>query len=304
METGQGLSVKQSYLFFEVSMNLGTAAADIGPTRRISGRIPVRTLAFTILRMAIALAAGQARAQTYGPGAYENVPKFIALAFSCLFIFSMPAKANDADSFNAMVALANKGVAEAQYHAGMMYNNGIGTQKDPKQAFEWFQKSAASNDPLGAYKLGCYYAGQFAGVVTPDANEALKYKLVSAKAGYALAQHDVAVLYARQENSEEAVKWWKAAGDQGLPDALYSLSGSYFQGKGAPKDLSLAYAYFKLSTVAPKNKVNAMATILSKPELENAEKLVSEWKPQPTALTLKAKRGVSAAEELLKTTKN
>jgi len=89
-----------------------------------------------------------------------------------------------------------------------------------------------------------------------------------------------------------------------LPDALYSLSGSYFQGKGAPKDLSLAYAYFKLSTVAPKNKVNAMATILSKPELENAEKLVSEWKPQPTALTLKAKRGVSAAEELLKTTKN
>jgi TPR repeat protein len=140
---------------------------------RISGRIPVLTLAFTILRMAIALAAGQARAQTYGPGAYENVPKFIALVFSCLFMFSMPAKANDADSFNAMVALANKGVAEAQYHAGMMYNNGIGTQKDPKQAFEWFQRSAASNDPLGAYKLGCYYAGQF------DVHQASRRRLAS-----------------------------------------------------------------------------------------------------------------------------
>ena len=230
--------------------------------------------------------------------------KFIALAFSCLLAFSMPANANDADSFKAMVALANKGDAEAQYHVGMMHNNGIGTQQDPRQAFEWFQKSTASNDPLGAYKLGCYYDGQGAGVVTSDSNEALKYKLIAAKAGYALAQHDVAIHYARQENFEEAVKWWKMASDQGYPDALYSLSGSYFQGKGAPKDLSLAYAYFKLSKLAPKKTVNEMAAMLSKPELEKAEKLVSEWKPQPTALTLKAKRGFKAAEEYLKTTKN
>ena len=230
--------------------------------------------------------------------------KFIALAFSCLLIFSMPANANDAANFNAMVALANKGDAEAQYHVGMMYNNGIGTQKDPRQAFEWFQKSTASNDPLGAYKLGCYYDGQGAGIVAADSTEALKYKLAAAKAGYALAQHDVAIHYARQENFEEAVKWWKMASDQGYPDALYSLSGSYFQGKGAPKDLSLAYAYFKLSKLPPKKSVNEMAAMLSKPELQKAEKLVSEWKPQPTALTLKAKRGFKAAEEYLKTTKN
>jgi TPR repeat protein len=230
--------------------------------------------------------------------------KFIALAFSCLLIFSMPANANEAHSFNAMVALANKGDAEAQYHVGMMYNNGIGTQRDPRQAFEWFQKSAASNDPLGAYKLGCYYDGQGADIVTADSNEALKYKLISAKAGYALAQHDVAILYDRQGNSEEALKWWKMAGDQGFPNALYSLSISYSAGKGAPKDLSLSYAYFKLSKLAPKKNVNEMAAMLSKPELQRAEKLVSEWKPQPTALTLKAMSGIRAAEQHLKTTKN
>ena len=230
--------------------------------------------------------------------------KHIALAFSCLLIFSMPANANEADSFNAMVALANKGDAEAQYHVGMMHNNGIGTQKDPRQAFEWFQKSAASNNPLGAYKLGCYYDGQGAGVVGSDSNEALKYKLVSAKAGYALAQHDVAILYDRQGNSEEALKWWKMAGDQGYPRSLYSLSIAYSAGKGAPRDVSLSYAYFKLSKLAPKKNVNEMAAMLSKPELEKAEKLVSEWSPQPTALTVKAMSGVRAAEELLKTTRN
>jgi uncharacterized protein len=232
------------------------------------------------------------------------IAKFIALAFSCLLIFSMPAHANDADTFNAMVALANKGNAEAQYHVGMMHNNGIGTPKDPRQAFEWFQKSTASNDPLGAYKLGCYYAGQFAGVVPSDSNEALKYKLVAAKAGYALAQHDVANHYDRQGNPEEALKWWKAAADQGYPGALFSLSMAYSAGKGTPRDLSLSYAYFKLSTVAPKKNVNEMAGMLSKPELEKAEKLVSEWSAKPTALTILAKSGVSRAAELLRTAGN
>jgi hypothetical protein len=43
--------------------------------------------------------------------------------------------------------------------------------------------------------------------------------------------------------------------------------------------------------------------MLSKPELAKAEKLVSEWSPQPTALTIKAMSGVRAADELLKTSK-
>ena len=226
--------------------------------------------------------------------------KLIALALLCLLMLAMPARANEADTFRAMVVLADKGDAEAQYHVGMMYNNGIGTQRDLKQAFAWFQKSAASDHPLGAYKLGCYYDGQGEGVVASDATAALKYKLVAARAGYALAQHDVAGLYGRQDKPDEAIKWLKMAADQGYPMALYHLSGSHFQGKGTPKDLSLAYAYFKLSNVPPKDKVKDMATILSKTELAAAEKLVSEWKPQPTALTLKAKRGIQAAEDHLR----
>ncbi len=227
--------------------------------------------------------------------------KFIALAFAGILVFSAPAHASDADTFKAMVALANTGHAEAQYHVGMMHNNGIGTEQDPKQAFAWFQKATASNDPLGAYKLGCYYDGQGAGVVASDSGEALKYKLVAARAGYALAQHDVANLYDRQGNPEEALKWWKMAGDQGYPRALYSLSMSYSAGKGTPRDLSMSYAYFKLSKLAPAKNVNEMASMLSRPELEKAERLVAGWSAQPTALTLKAKSGLGAAEELLKT---
>jgi len=229
--------------------------------------------------------------------------KFVVLAFSCLLLLATPAGANDTRTFNAMVALANRGDAEAQYHAGMMHNNGIGTQQDRSQAFAWFQKSAAANDPLGAYKLGCYYDGQGAGIVAADADQALKYKLVSAKAGYARAQHDVALLYDRQGNSEEALKWWKAAGAQGLPAALFGLSRAYSTGKGTARDLSLSYAYFKLSQLAPAKNVNEMASMLSKSELDRAEKLIAEWKPQPTALTRKALSGFTADEDYLKVAK-
>jgi TPR repeat protein len=230
--------------------------------------------------------------------------KFLVLAFSTLLLLATPAAANDADTFTAMVALAEKGDAEAQYHVGMMHNNGIGTQQDPRQAFSWFQKAAAGNDALGAYKLGCYYDGQGVGIVPLDEAEALKYKLVAAKAGYALAQHDVALLYDQQGNPEEALKWWKAAGDQGYPRALYRLSMAYSAGKAVPKDLSLSYAYFKLSQMAPKKNVNEFATRLTKEELAKAEKMVAEWKPQPTALTIKARTGFSAAEAHLKTARN
>ena len=50
--------------------------------------------------------------------------------------------------------------------------------------------------------------------------------------------------------------------------------------------------------------MNEMAGMLSKPELENAERLVAAWKPQPTALTLKAFAGITAAEDHLKAAKN
>lgn len=230
--------------------------------------------------------------------------RLVALAFWCLLFFAVPATANDTRTFNAMVALANRGDAEAQYHVGMMHNNGIGTQQDRNQALAWFQKSAAANDPLGAYKLGCYYDGQGAGIIATDADQALKYKLVAANAGYARAQHDVALIYDRRGNSEEALKWWKLAADQGLPEALFGLSRAYSAGKGTPRDLSLSYTYFKLSKVAPAKNVDEMANMLSKPELEKAEKLVAAWKPQPTALTLKAFAGITAAEDHLKASKN
>ncbi len=237
--------------------------------------------------------------------------KYIALVLSCMMFFSLAVRADDAATFNGLLALANKGDAEAQYHVGMMYNNGIGTQQDTRQAFGWFEKSAAAHNPLGAYKLGCYYAGQGAGVVAANEAEALKYKLVAAEEGYSLAQHDVAVVYAQKGNFEAAVKWLKLASDQGYERSLYGLSSSYHEGKGVPQDLTLALAYYKLSmlvadadlTDSRKAVLDEMIARMSDVDLARAQKIVLEWKPRPTALTIKASGGIAEAEAYLRRAK-
>ncbi len=237
--------------------------------------------------------------------------KFIGLIFSCLLLFSLSACADDATTFNGMLALANKGDAEAQYHVGMMYNNGIGTQKDPKKAFGWFEKSTGSNDPLGAYKLGCYYAGQFAGVVTTDHTAALKYKLLAAKAGYSLAQHDVALIYAGQGNYDKAVISLKQAGEQGYEGALYLLARVYSVGSGVPRDDVMAFVYLKRAVQVSNMESDAnsqtmlkdMMANLSESELAKAQSLIAAWKPQPTALTIRAESGIAEGEDYLRRAK-
>ena len=234
--------------------------------------------------------------------------KLIGLIISCFLFFVLTARADDTATFNGMLALANKGDAEAQYHVGMMYNNGIGTAQDPKQAFGWFQRSTASHDPLGAYKLGCYYAGQFAGVVTTDHTAALKYKLVAAKAGYSLAQHDVALIYAGQGNYDEAVIWLKQAGEQGYDGALYLLARVYSGGSGVPRDELMAFVYLKLAVQVSNMEYDAnsqamlkdMMANLSEAELAKAQTLIAAWKPQPTALTIRSEGGIAEGEDYLR----
>lgn len=214
---------------------------------------------------------------------------------------------NNREMFSKMQSLAEKGNPEAQYHLGMMLNNGIGIKKNPQEAFQWFSKSAESGDPLGAYKLGCYYAGQFEGVVPVDEEKVMRWKLVAANAGYSLAQCDIGNLSFKHGNVAEAIRWWELAGNQGYTQALYNLSVVYKEGKGVSKSNARAYAYFKLSKLAGEGTVNqqTQATLdefqksMSQSEMKEAENFVASWRPQVSPLTQKASSGISEARKVV-----
>ncbi len=63
-----------------------------------------------------------------------------------------------APSPQAVIALADKGDAQAQYELGLMYELGMGVNKDLDQAFAWYQKSANQAYAKAQYNLGIFYA--------------------------------------------------------------------------------------------------------------------------------------------------
>jgi len=208
--------------------------------------------------------------------------------------------------FAKLIALADQGNALALYHAGMMLNNGIGTPKQPTQAFKRFESGAEKGDPLAAYKLGCYYTGQFAGVVPLNAEVALRHKRVAAEAGYVLAQLDVGTMLRQRGEVLSARQWWAAASKQGDFQASLLLARSHAE--DSPRDPAQAYA---LALVAKATHGKPAKTLdekleefragLSEEERASAERQARNWVEGPSDLSKRAKGGFVEAQRLLET---
>ncbi len=57
-----------------------------------------------------------------------------------------------------IISLANQGNAESQYKLALMYELGMGIEKNFSQAFAWYQKSANQDYAKAQYNLGIFYA--------------------------------------------------------------------------------------------------------------------------------------------------
>lgn len=232
---------------------------------------------------------------------------FLPLA---LFAACCPqAAAADANVTARLEKMAVERNPEAAYHLAMIYHLGLdGAARDPAKAFKLFKQAAEGGDPLGAYKIGCYYAGQGEGVVAADPALALRHKLVAAEAGYALAQFEVAQHYLQRGDREEGLRWLEAAARQSSSPALLAL-GSYHSGRpyADARDGAKYYAYTLLSLEGEDDETRAFAaelktmfaTGLSAQEIEAGEKIIASWRAEPTRLTSRANAGQKAAEALV-----
>jgi len=204
-----------------------------------------------------------------------------------------------------LAALSDAGNGEATYHLAMMKHLGIGGAKDEKTAFDLFRKSAEAGDPLGAYKLGCYFAGQGEAIVEPDPALALQYKLVAAEAGYALAQHDVAKHYFDVGETDLALEWLTRSAGQGFGDALRALA-SLHNSDAIPKDAARTYAYFtlylaRIATPTDKQKqfLADFTDKMSEEDKARGDRIIADWHAEASPLTVKALSGLRAAEALV-----
>lgn len=155
---------------------------------------------------------------------YRRAMRLLALILLALVSFAPTASAAPAPLVQPLERLSRAGNPEADYHLGMIYHLGLeGEVRDPQRAFRYFVRAAAAGHALGAYKLGCFFAGQGEGAVPPDPELALHNKLEAAEAGYDLAQFEVAQIYAERGDFDEAARWLEAAARQGSAQAAMAL---------------------------------------------------------------------------------
>ena len=131
-----------------------------------------------------------------------------------------------AADLNVLIAKANTGDADAQYKLGTMYSNGDGVERDPDQAFAWFQKAAHQGNTRAMYALAVsYYNGSvLGGSVGTNVEKAWIY-------------FTLATLRGDTQAAEEANRVAAELGKHGLSDAQYQLAVMLLKGEEAPPDV-------------------------------------------------------------------
>lgn len=216
---------------------------------------------------------------------------------------------SDVEVFEKLTPLAQSGSVAAQYSLGLFYRDGIGTAKDLRAALRWFESAAATGDALASYELGCYYDGQYAGVVPQDRERAFAAKLIAAEGGYDRAQRDVGNFYAAKGDIAEAIRWWTLAADQLDTAAKLALSEAYRKGRGVQKDPAKALELTLLvgeilpssghATPGLSSRISSLKSEATPEQVAVAERAAMNWRPRVTALTARGYGGLLEAARLV-----
>eukprot|EP01040_Poterioochromonas_malhamensis_P012396 gene12396-13551_t len=137
---------------------------------------------------------------------------------------------NAQEAFYWYLSSATKGLPDSQVKVGNYYEYGVGTVKDAKKAFQYYELAGIEgNNTVGKYHLGyCYSTGTG---VAPDIEKALFYYHESAKEGNVAAQNNLAYMYYKgygiEKNIQEAIKWYQKSVEKGYAPAMFNLASLY-----------------------------------------------------------------------------
>ena len=164
------------------------------------------------------------------------------------------------DGFLKIEPTAGDMTAYIQYRIGKMYCYGLGTEKDLKQAFDWFSKSAVKGNKFAQFSLAnMYYYGNG---VEKDLSEAFRWYSNADKQGQPYAAYAIAQMYSNGEgvaaDKDLAHIYYQKAlngfldlenKDRADDNLFYKIGMMYKNGLGSEKDIAKAVDYFKRSAL-------------------------------------------------------
>ncbi|MCA9800975.1 MAG: sel1 repeat family protein [Cyanobacteria bacterium HKST-UBA02] len=123
--------------------------------------------------------------------------------------------------------LADSGHARAQTVLGMLYENGVGVEKDAEKAYEYYKKAADQELPEAQSQLG-HFLLKTGITVRKDSDEAVTWLRKAAQHGVVEAQSTLGQVLVEAKNMpashSEGVWWLKEAARRGSDQAKEALS--------------------------------------------------------------------------------
>ncbi len=114
------------------------------------------------------------------------------------------------DEIKALLQRAENGDVSAQYDLGTVYKDGLGVDKNPKEALKWYALAAEYGDARAQFFTGSFYlAGKGA-----------------------------------TKNVSEGLKWLERSAEQDHPEAQMKLANVYLSGADVKKDISKAQKWY------------------------------------------------------------
>ena len=129
---------------------------------------------------------------------------------------------------------ATKGHAPSQYMLGMMYDIGLGVEKQNERlGLEWALAAANQGHGVAQIFVGSTYFNGARGI-PKNLELAFKWYKQAAEHDSPLGMFNLAAMYDKghyvEQNSELAIKWYKLAGEQYQSNSLYNLGMMYLRG--------------------------------------------------------------------------
>ena len=116
---------------------------------------------------------------------------------------------------------AENGSAEAMHDLASMYALGNGVPQNYETAVKWSEKAALSGSASAAYTLGIAYRDGWG--VKPDEEKSFEWFLKGAELDSMESQYEVAVIFSKRGNENEAVRWMSQAAKQGHLGAMIAM---------------------------------------------------------------------------------
>jgi len=143
---------------------------------------------------------------------------------------------------------AERGLPDAQYKLGKIYELGLEVKKDLTQAVYWYGLAAEQGHPEAQYYLGMWYANGIS--VVQNETLATRYIVAAAKKGHKKANKliEKSVDGNLLDYNESIAVWWlKQLALQGSAGARYRLAYLYEQGRGVRKNIAIAKKLYALA---------------------------------------------------------